>query len=122
MTICPTVVIVNKDICTCFKDHLFVTGGASGSQDSSDTFIYDRNSDLWRHAGAMPTSRYELSCGAYADPAAANVMAVAAGGYNIADGGGVLSTVEIFNFDAGTWSTGNPLPTPLQDATSIQVG
>ena len=104
-----------------FKDHLFVTGGASGGQDSSDTYIYDRKSDQWRNAGAMPTSRYGLSCGLYTDPTAENAMVVAAGGYNIAEGGGTLSTVEIFTCNVESWSTSVSLPTPLRDATSVQV-
>ena len=103
------------------KDHLFVTGGASGGQDSSDTYIYDRNLDQWRNAGAMPTSRYGLGCGLHADTTAANAMVVAAGGYNIADGGGTLSTVEIFTWNVESWSTSVSMPTPLRDATSVQV-
>ena len=69
----------------------------------------------------MPTSRYGLSCGASTD-LAGEAIVVAAGGYNIANGGGHLATVEIFSFEGETWSTSvTPLPTPLQDATSVQV-
>ena len=99
-----------------------MTGGASGGQDSSDTFIFNRNYDQWRYVGAMPTSRYGLSCGTSTDLATGEAVVVVAGGYNIANGGGHLATVEIFSLEGETWSTGvNPLPAPLQDATSVQV-
>ena len=99
-----------------------MTGGASGGQDSGDTFIFNQMSDQWSYVSAMPTSRYGLSCGASTDLAGKSVV-VAAGGYNIADGGGHLAIVEIYSLEGETWSTSvTPLPTPLQDATSVQVG
>ena len=70
----------------------------------------------------MPTSRYGLSCGRRTEPASGTAVAVAAGGYNIAEGGGTLGTTEFFYLATEEWTTYvYDLPTPLQDATAVQV-
>lgn len=79
-----------------------------------DTFeVYHSNSDTWETLPPMPTPRAGLGLVVEGD----NVYAIGGrvGGQGILKSGNVLNVVEIYDIDAGTWSTGTPMPTPRSD-------
>ena len=80
---------------------LFISGGSpSGGGSSSKTFLYRPGTMEWEQLPDMPTSRYNLMCGAVRNEDGAQEVVVAGGGDNVED------VVEIFNVQDGQWRAG----------------
>lgn len=100
---------------------LYVIGGASSGGVISDLDRYDPVTDTWTSLASMPTAR----AGAVAAAVDNNIFVIggrlsAAGPCN---GGSSLATVEKYDVDANTWTTGlAPMPNPRSDLAAVAHG
>jgi len=97
---------------------VLVTGGSDdGSLASAE--LYDPQTGSWEEAGNLATSRY-----GHTATLLRSGKVLVAGGWRTVGGGGRLSSVELYDPDAGTWEVIAPLAAPryLHTATLLLSG
>ncbi|MBI4199874.1 MAG: IPT/TIG domain-containing protein [Chloroflexi bacterium] len=92
-------------------DRLYVTHGYSGN-DTTDLRIYDIPDNFWSSGPSAGVYRSELSGVCAVEGGQPKVFAIGGRGYDPVTGqSGVLSSVEVFDPSANSWSRRAPMPT-----------
>jgi len=99
-------------------DKIYIIGGENQSRKSVDAVeIYDTTTDTWSTGESMPTARYYTTSSKVGD----KIYVI--GGYDNSNyNARVYDTVEIYDTQTDTWSTGQSMLTPRRCLTSSAVG
>ncbi|QIB68396.1 hypothetical protein Ami103574_03275 [Aminipila butyrica] len=99
------------------RNKIYAIGGANDSGNLAAVEIYDTQTDTWTTGKSMPTAREGA-----ASSVVGNKIYVMGGVSIIGTNPRIIETVEIYDTETDTWTTGKSMPTARSLLTSSVVG
>ncbi|HKJ36893.1 MAG TPA: kelch repeat-containing protein, partial [Solirubrobacterales bacterium] len=98
------------------EDRAYAVSGTSDFERVSETWSLAPGEDAWREEQPIPTARFSPTGGVIGD------RLYVVGGNRSGEEDDAEATMEIFDFERGTWETGPAMPTPRHHASAAVIG